>query len=122
MTEIFLFILVLGSLIGMAVILYRKIPVLVQLPESSENLPSVAEMIEKSKERSKEEAKKITGAAKINHELYLQKILSKIRVLTLKTEHKTGTWLEKLRQKNNNHLKDDYWQELKKAKNGKKPA
>jgi len=112
MAELILTILLLVSLFGMAFILYRKIPVLINLPETSENLPRASEIIEKSRE----EIKKISGAGKLNRDLLLQKILSKIRVLTLKTENRTGVWLEKLRKKRNNQDKDDYWQELKSTK------
>jgi hypothetical protein len=122
MTELILLIILLASLVGMGVILYRKMPALAKLPETSDSLPPLSEIIQKAKEKTKEEAKKLPGVGKFDHELYLQKILSKIRILTLKTENKTGIWLEKLRSKRNSPDKDDYWQELKRAKNGKKPG
>ena len=52
-------------------------------------------------------------------ELYLHKILSKIRVLTLKTEHRIGGWLNHLRQRNierKNYFSEDYWNKIKKDK------
>ena len=64
----------------------------------------------------------IPGVRRFPYEKYLQKVLSKFRILTLRTENKTGHWLEKLRQrankKNNSGKKekDNYWEELKKAK------
>jgi len=104
------------SFIGIGVILYRKIPDLVKLPNASPNwrievLPKIKKGIEK-----------LPGAKNLDHELYLQKILSRVRVLTLKTESKTSHWLEKLRQRNNqknNQKADPYWDELKKSKEGK---
>lgn len=122
MAELILLILLLVGLIGMAVVLYKKIPALTDLPESSGSMPHISQMLQKVKEKSKEGVTKLPGGGKLDHELYLQKILSKVRVLTLKTESKTSGWLEQLRRKRNNHDKDDYWKELKKAKNGKKPA
>ena len=123
MVELILLIIVLVSLFGMGVILYRKMPALVNLPESPENLPQFSEMVRKARERSKEGVKKISAAGgRIDHELYLQKILSKIRILTLKTENKTAFWLERLRRKRTNQDQQDYWQELKKAKQEDKPA
>ena len=116
MAELILTILLLVSLFGMVFILYRKIPVLVNLSETSQELFQVSEIIERAKEKSKEGVRKIPGASKSDRELLLQKILSKIRVLTLKTENRTGVWLEKLRKKRNNHDKDDYWQKLKNIK------
>ena len=122
MTELILIIILLISLVGMGAILYRKIPTLAQLPETSGDLLQISEIVQKAKDRSKEEVKKLSGSGRFNHELFLQKILSKVRILTLKTENKTALWLERLRRKKNNHVQDDYWRELKKAKNGKKPA
>ena len=102
-----------GSLVGMGVILYRKIPELADLPENPLNLrPYFLSKIKKS-------IGKFPGVKNINHELYLQKVLSKARVLMLKTERKTGHWLEKLRQKNNqksSRQTDKYWDELKKSR------
>ena len=110
---IFIIILVL-SFIGLGVILFRRMPDLVKLPEPVGDLRKVVIL------RVKEKAKGFPGIR--NYELYLQKILSKFRVLTMKTENKTGGWLEKLRQKqnkNNGSHNDSYWEELKKAKDGK---
>jgi len=107
MIEIILFIVFVISLVGMGVILYRKIPMLITLPE------------DKTKIKFKWPSISLPFFGKLNYELYLQKILSKVRVLTLKTENKTSSWLEKLRQKNNqknNHQPDNYWEELKKSK------
>ena len=114
MIELILTIILVCSLIGTVVILYRKMPALVKLPETPINLrgPFVLKI--------KKGVGNLPGAKRFDYELYLQKILSKIQILTLKTENKTSTWLEKLRQKNNqkNHH-DQYWEELKKAKKGK---
>jgi len=122
MLELFLIIILFVGLFGMGVVVYRKIPLLRELPDSSGEIPQVSQVFQKVKERSNEEITKITGPGKINRDLYLQKILSKVRVLTLKTENKTALWLERLRRKKHNHGRNDYWQELKNAKNGKKPA
>jgi len=119
MLELFLIIILFIGLFGMGVIVYRKIPLLRELPDSSGEIPQVSQVFQKVKERSSEEITKITEPGKINRDLYLQKILSKVRVLTLKTENKTALWLERLRRKKNNHNRNDYWQELKNAKNGK---
>ena len=110
-------ILLLTSLSGMGFILIRKIPALVELPELNFQKRQIISGIKK---QIKKGLRIIPGAKKFDYELYLQKALSKIRVLTLKTESKTGSWLEKLRQKMNGHNHDNaYWEELKKAKDGK---
>ena len=110
-------IILLTSLSGMGFILFRKIPVMLALPEK--NFPK-EQIVSGIKKEIKRGIRKIPGAKKFDYELYLQKALSKVRVLTLKTESKTGSWLEKLRQKRNGHNHDNtYWEELKKAKDGK---
>ena len=111
--EIILLSVLSASFIGTVVILVRKIPVLVSLPETEIARESLLSKIKKG-------VIGLPGAQKFDYELYLQKMLSKVRVLTLKTESKTGSWLERLRRRRNGHdHNDDYWEELKKAKDGK---
>ena len=110
MVELIFTITLVLSLVGLGIILFRKMPDLVKIKE-----PVF---------RNKEKAKIFTFFSDFSYELYLQKILSRIRVLTLKTDSKTSGWLEKLRQlrqKRNQEIgnNDKYWEELKKAKDGK---
>ena len=118
MLEITFISLLFVSLFGIVFILFRKIPSLIALPEA--DCPTRESILLKIKQEIKKDIKKIPGAEKFDYELYLQKMLSKVRVLTIKTENKTGSWLEGLRKRRNgqNH-NDEYWQELKKAKDGK---
>jgi hypothetical protein len=61
--------------------------------------------------------KKISIPKDFSFEAWLQRILSKIRVLVLKIDHKTAAWMQALREraKQKNFLKNDqYWQKLKK--------
>jgi hypothetical protein len=144
------------GLMGIGVILLRKVPVLVELPETSSSsftwqgfflktgkgvisiletffkkiseLPLVKKLVQTIKtsakakdlfEKFKESAlvKKLTPSKNFSLELLLQKILSKVRVLVLKIDHKTSTWLQMLREraKRKNTLeKDNYWKRLKK--------
>ena len=104
------------SLAGMAVILLRKMPVLGKLPERDFAFGNSLVC------GLRGGLKKMPVIKGFSYELYLQKVLSKIRVLTLKTENKTGSWLERLRQKNyqkNQTNHDSYWEALKKAKDDK---
>ena len=106
------------SLAGMAVILLRKIPALCKLPEQDLHFNFGDSLVGAIKGGMS----KIPVVKNFSYELYLQKVLSKFRVLTMKTENKTGSWLEKLRQKSfkKNHTNNDnYWDTLKKAKNDK---
>ncbi len=116
MIELILTTILISSLLGIGVILYRKFPVLAKLPEAPVKFKESLVL------KMKSGVKKIPGKDKFDHDLYLQKILSRVQILTLKTENKTSHWLERLRQKNNqknNHNNEKYWEELKKAKNGK---
>jgi len=96
------------SLLGIGLIIFRKIPILAQLSITKEKKIVQRKFFLKFKERIKN----------IPFELFLQKILSKIRVLTLKIENKTANLLQKIREKSQKKkMKEDdrYWQELKKA-------
>lgn len=101
------------SFIGMGVILFRKIPVLVELSEVVER-PRKENLIFVLKQKVKE----IEFFKNFSYEIFLQKLLSKIRILTLKTENRTSTLLQKLRekQKEKKIIEDDnYWEEIKKS-------
>jgi len=112
---IFSLILVL-SLIGLGVILLRRLPDLAKVPEPSGDLQKV--VILKIRER----ARTLPVLRSFSYEVYLQRVLSRVHVLTLKTDSKTSGWLERLRRKqgkNNGANNNKYWEELKKAKDGK---
>ena len=113
MIEIIFLSLLIFSLLGMGVILFRKFPLLAKLPETTPISKAYLAL------KFKESVKKLPGANKFDYEMYLQKLLSKIRILTLKTESTTESWLAKLRQKairKNGRHSDNYWEELKKTK------
>jgi len=110
MVELIAIITLFSSLIGMGVILFRKIPVLLTLPEI---LPQKESFFSKLKKR----LKKLNPFRNFSYEIFLQKILTKIRILSLKTDNKTFNWLQKLRekyQKKKIEKKDNYWEEVKK--------
>ena len=117
MAELIAIIILFGGLVGMGVILFRKIPVLAQLPEISP-IPSFNTRIRKFLEKIK-----IIKHFKLPpFEIFLQKILSKIKILTLKIETKTEDWLRKLREKTQKKKENEkYWQELKKSIKEEKP-
>ena len=64
---------------------------------------------------------KVFGLFKsFSSELFLHKLLSKARILTLKIEHKVSSWQTQLRErlkKKKEAEKDTYWEELKKSTN-----
>ncbi len=96
--------------IGMSIIIIKKIPVLNELPETK---------IKRSRIFRKLGYKiKNNGTVKSfsSKELLLQKILSKFRILTLKTDKKTSNLLSKLRQKsieNRKKFSEDYWKRIR---------
>ena len=106
---IFLIILI-GSLVGMGIIVFRKIPLLLELPEAA--LPQFNWQDPLIK------IKNLLPFRDFSFEIFLQKILSKIRILTLKTDSKTSSWLQKLREKAQRKKfgeNDNYWEKLKKS-------
>lgn len=110
MAELIAIIILLGSVIGMAVIIYRKIPLLVELPEV---LPEKGESVGS---KLKKKIKEFSPFKNFSYEVFLQKLISKIRILTLKTDSKTSGWLQRLREKSQRKKENDnYWQEIKKS-------
>jgi hypothetical protein len=145
----------LAGLTGIGAILFRKVPVLVELPETSSSsftwqgfflktgketflalrnffkriseLHLVQSLIHRIKTSAKAKnlfeklkgsflVKKLTPSKKFSLEMMLQKILSKVRVLVLKIDHKTSNWLQALRERAKRKStveKDNYWKKLK---------
>jgi hypothetical protein len=111
MLELIATIILFGSLAGMGIIIFRKIPVLVQLTEV---LPEKRESMGL---KLKEGIKNFNPLKNFSYEVFLQKILSKIRILSLRTENKTYNWLKRLRMraKIRKNLDADYWEEIRKS-------
>lgn len=99
--------------IGMGVIVIKKIPALLQLPETEIQRIGI---FGKLKHKVKSNGAVKTFSSK---ELLLQKVLSKFRILTLKTDKKTSNLLAKLRQKsieNKKKFSEDYWKRIRRGK------
>ncbi len=103
-----------GSLFGIGVILTRKIPILMELPEVIEK-----SFIKDLWQKLKEKIKNIFCSKSFSFEIFLQKILSKVRILSLRADNKTANWLQKLRERSRkkkpNKKNDNYWAEIKKS-------
>jgi len=101
------------GLIGMSIIVIKKIPVLNELPETEiEKLGIFRKLKHKVKNNG-------TVKSFSSKELLLQKMLSKFRILTLKTDKKTSNLLAKLRQKsieNKKKFSEDYWKRIRGGK------
>lgn len=100
--ELFVIAIFIISLTGIVVIIKRKIPVLLEL-SPQEAQPGFFNRLKRKTPSSKE--------------LFLHKILSKVRILVLKTDNKTTEWMKRLREKskeNNEKFSDSYWDKLRK--------
>jgi len=118
MAEIIATVTLLIGFLGLTLILFRKIPVLAHLPDSSAGNSLAL--------RIKGLIRCCPGVQNFSYELFLQKTLLRIRILILKTENKITGLLERTRQKSNqknnsnsNSGNDGYWEELRKIKNKK---
>jgi hypothetical protein len=103
--------LILSSLAILGLV-FKKLPILAGLPQAPEKKFDLKPILLKLGEK----IKALPFLKNFSFEMLLQKVLSKIRILTLKTENKTFTWLSRLRkraQDNHNKENDTYWEELK---------
>lgn len=99
------------SIIGMGIILFRKIPILTEL-SLQETEPGKLKKFRKKIKNSR--TLKFFSA-----ELLLQKALSRIKVLTSRTESKTSAWLANSHQralKKKDKFSNDYWRKIKRGK------
>jgi len=112
MIELIAIIILLLGLIGMSIIIVRKIPVLVDLAPEKIGGPGILRKI-KDKVKSNGTLKSFSA------EILLQKALSKIRVLSLRADRQTCDWLAKLRQnaiEKKKKFSEDYWKKIRKGK------
>lgn len=132
MIEIIATIILICSLAVTGVIIWRKIPLLVKLPEAS---PAESESFNL---KLKQKTRELSPFKNFSYEIFLQKFISKIRILSLRTDKQTFNWLQKLREKSkkknfssqpvglqkqearkNKLDEDNYWEEIKKIKEEK---
>ncbi len=110
MPELIAAIILVSSLSGIGVIIYRKFSQLLELPETS--------LVQLNWKGKLAEAKDFSLWKDFSFEIFLQKILSRIRILTLKTDNKTSTWLQRLREKSQKDKvkeEDNYWERVKES-------
>ncbi|MFN4160896.1 MAG: hypothetical protein ACK4FW_02765, partial [Stenotrophomonas sp.] len=64
--------------------------------------------------------KEVNPFKNFSFDIFLQKMIFKVRILSLKVDNLTFNWLRKLREKYlQKKKKDNYWEEIKKAKQEK---
>ena len=121
MIDIIFWAIFLISIVGMGIILIKKIPVLAELSVDND----YSFLNKKKRVLLKKINSVVNKKRKIfSGEIILQKILSKIRITSLKIENKTNSWLYKLRRKSlrkkESKLSDEYWEKIKEEKDRKK--
>ncbi len=113
--ESILQIILFGSSIGLGGIIFKKISVLRNLPDD------YSQTSEKKQEfvlRLKAGIKKRNPLKGLSYEMVLEKILTGLRILSLKLEGKTSNSLQELRQNIKERKireNDNYWEKIKKS-------
>ncbi|MFH1714111.1 MAG: hypothetical protein ABH831_00765 [Candidatus Nealsonbacteria bacterium] len=110
MMEIIFMIFLIVGLCGMGVIFIKKMSVLSELPEADPVSLDLKTFFQKARETQ--------PLKRISLEVVLQKALSKTRVLILKSDNKTSSWLQKLREKSQKDKfgeNDSYWKDIRKS-------
>lgn len=111
--ESILQIILLGSSIGLGGIIFSKIPILRTLPERSSRFS------EKKQDfvlRLKTEIKKLNPFKALTFEVFLEKVLTSIRTISLNMENKTSDLIKELKQnveERKARENDNYWDEIK---------
>ncbi len=106
----------------MLALFYNKAPLLANLPKTSPVFETRKRILTNFLETTKERIRSLPFLKDFSFEVLLQKILSKVRIFTLRVESKVSSWLESLRarakKKNNDkETKDDnYWEKLEAEK------
>lgn len=111
MADLIAFAILLFSVFGISVILFRKIPDLVEIEETSLNIS-----LRGSFSRIAKKVIIFTPFRNFSSEIFLQKVVSRARILSLKMDSKTSNWLQRLREKSQekrNRSNDNYWREIK---------
>jgi hypothetical protein len=105
------------SFLGLIVFIYRKIPALKSISINPAIIPG-----ESLLSSVKNKISVVPGLKNFSLEMILHRIISKIRIFSLKTDQKTFSWLQKLREKNQKNRMENpnYWEEIEKGKTNTK--
>ena len=102
--------IVLGvSFLGLAFLILRKVPELKEMPE-----PELGFLKKDLRKKIREKTKEVLKENSNTLEGILHKLLSKIRILSLKVDKKVSDWITKLRSRSLERTKglDSYWKEI----------
>jgi hypothetical protein len=93
------------SFFGMFFIFFRKVPLILVFEFPKESAIS----------KFKKKIGELNPFKNFSFEVFLQKWIAKIRILSLKVDNLTFNWLKKLRERQKKkEKKDDYWEKIKK--------
>ena len=101
-----------ASLLGILGIVFPKLSQLRKFPQEAWGLRDVFS-------GAKEKVAQSEKLEPLNPEKLLHKLLMRMRILALKTDNKTSTWLENLRKRSDDRegrFKDAYWTQLRRGK------
>jgi hypothetical protein len=104
---------------GIVFILWRKIPLLLELSDSPAGGSESAREVMARQAKRMVSSQKLKAAAAENFD----KTFSRARTLASKTERHTGEWLNRLRKKQKEHKEEfteSYWDQLRKRSKSKK--
>ena len=122
MLELIAIIIFIISIFGIGIILYKKIPVLVELPITEQGQQDLVSLV-------KIKIQALNLPSKFNFRKLLKKFFKESHIFIFKIENKAGYSLEKMRKKrteknqlfekqsqDNVTTNDNYWKEIKKHK------
>lgn len=93
--------------------------ILVWLVSGKIDTLSLVEIDERNsiKNKIKEKASEIAKKQSNWLEIFLQKLLNRIRILSLRADNKTCAWIQELKQRSKKRKEnvDDYWKNVKKS-------
>jgi hypothetical protein len=113
MIDLIFFLIFLFSFFGMFFIFFRKIPLLLSFEFPKES----------AIERLKNKLRELNPLKNFSLYIFLQKLITRIRILSLKIDNLTFNLLRILREKQKKkEKKDDYWEKIKKYLRKDKPA
>jgi len=125
MIQILFGIIFVGSLTGIAILAWQKVPALknIEVDETFCYWDHWQNKIVLISKRAK--AGLADFLKSISWEIFLQKILSKIKIFTLRTEKRVGGWLEDLRKRSKERIREKeerkmYWKRLSRFSKKKK--
>lgn len=98
------------SFSGLAILVSRKVPELKAMPE-----PEVVFLKKELRKKIKDKTKEVLKERSNSLESFLHKLLSKVRILSLKVDKKVSDWIVRLRRRSVERGKgiDTYWKEIK---------